>query len=75
MNKINTWEDLIKTLPSDETLERMEKKGTLDEFDRKLKLLGEAIEKMKERSAQQDKELEEMLKSTENLEETNTITK
>lgn len=75
MNNINTWEDLIKTLPSDETLERMEKEGTLDEFDRKLKLLGEAIEKMKERSAQQDKELEEMLKSTENLEETNTITK
>lgn len=75
MNNINTWEDLIKTLPSDETLERLEKEGKLDEFDRKLKLIGEAIEKMKERSAQQDKELEEMLKSTENLEETNTITK
>ena len=75
MNNINTWEDLIKTLPSDETLERLEKEGKLDEFDRELKLLGEAIEKMKERSAQQDKELEEMLKSTENLEETNTITK
>ena len=78
MNKINSWEDLIKTLPSDETLEKMEKDGTLDEFDRRLKLLGEAIERMKERAAQRDKELkelEEMLKTTENQEETNIIKK
>ena len=57
---MENWEDLIKTLPSDETLERLEKNGTLDEFDRKLKMLQEQIDRMKERHAKENNEIEKM---------------
>ena len=72
---MGAWEDLIKTLPSDEDLERMEKDGTLAEVDRKLALMQEQINRMKEKSAKEDKELEEMLKNTETSIEESTFTK
>ena len=57
---MENWEDLIKTLPSDETLERLEKNGTLDEFDRKLKMLQEQIDRIKERNVKENDEIEKM---------------
>ena len=73
---MNSWEEIINTLPSDEDLERMQKDGTLDEVDRKLKLLEETIKRMKERTAKEDKELEEMLNNSENtINDNSTLTK
>ena len=63
---MENWEDLIKTLPSDETLERLEKNGTLDEFDRKLKMLQEQIDRMKERHAKENIEIEKMFQDLDN---------
>ena len=63
---MESWEDLIKTLPSDETLERLEKNGTLDEFDRKLKMLQEQIDRMKERHAKENNEIEKMFQDLDN---------
>lgn len=59
---METWEDLIKTLPSDETLERKEKSGELRDFDRKLNLLEDEINNLKAKMKQDDKEIEEMFK-------------
>ena len=33
---MESWEDLIKTLPTDETLEQKEKSGELKDIDRKI---------------------------------------
>ena len=33
---MESWEDLIKTLPTDETLEQKEKSGELKDIDRRI---------------------------------------
>ena len=44
---MESWEDLIKTLPSDETLEQKEKSGELEDIDRRIADLQARTEKMK----------------------------
>ena len=44
---MESWEDLIKTLPTDETLEQKEKSGELKDIDRRIAELQAKIEKMK----------------------------
>ncbi len=51
---MESWEDLIKTLPSDETLEQKEKNGELEEIDKRLAELQAKTEKMKEEIAERE---------------------
>ena len=44
---MESWEDLIKTLPTDETLEQKEKSGELKDIDRRIAELQAKTEKMK----------------------------
>ncbi len=44
---MESWEDLIKTLPTDETLEQKEKSGELKDIDRRIAELQAKAEKMK----------------------------
>ena len=44
---MESWEDLIKTLPTDETLEQKEKSGELKDIDRKIEDIQAKIENMK----------------------------
>ena len=58
---MESWEDLIKTLPSDETLEQKEKSGELEDIDKRLAELQEQTKKMKEEMAERE-EIYNMLK-------------
>lgn len=49
------FEEMKKTLPSDETLERMEKNGKTARVDEELKILEEKLKELKEKT-QQEKE-------------------
>ncbi len=51
---MESWEELIKTLPSDETLEQKEKNGELEEIDKRLAELQAKTEKMKEEIAERE---------------------
>ncbi len=51
---MESWEDLIKTLPSDETLEQKEKNGELEDIDRRIAELQAKTEKMKEEIAERE---------------------
>lgn len=68
---MESWEKMIKTLPSDETLARKEKDGTLKEFDRKLDLLESDINKLKEKMHQDNQEIERMFKELDIKEDNN----
>ncbi len=68
---MESWEEMIKTLPSDETLARKEKDGTLKEFDRKLDLLESDINKLKEKMHQDNQEIERMFKELDIKEDNN----
>ena len=68
---MESWEKMIKTLPSDETLARKEKDGTLKEFDRKLDLLESDINKLKEKMHQDNLEIERMFKELDIKEDNN----
>ncbi len=67
---METWEDMIKTLPSDETLEKLEKKGTLAEYDRKLVLLDEEFKRLKEKMSKDSIEIDKMFEEIQPQEET-----
>ena len=51
---MESWEDLIKTLPTDEQLEQMEKSGELEDIDRRIAELQAKTEKMKEEIAERE---------------------
>lgn len=67
---METWEDMIKTLPSDETLEKLEKNGTLAEYDRKLVLLDEEFKRLKEKMSKDSIEIDKMFEEIQPQEET-----
>ena len=67
---MESWEDMIKTLPSDETLEKLEKKGTLAEYDRKLVLLDEEFKRLKEKMSKDSIEIDKMFEEIQPQEET-----
>ena len=69
---MESWDEMTRSLPSDETLARKEKTGELREFDRKLDLLGEQIKKLKQEMKEQDKEIDKMFEDLDiTKEETN----
>ena len=67
---METWEEMVSKLPSDETLERLEKEGKLDEFDRQLDELEKRIKEVKEKFRKQNEEIEKMLNES-NIQEEN----
>ena len=58
---METWDDIIKKLPSDETLERLEKNGELEKFDQQLQILEERIKKLREKLQSEESEMGKML--------------
>ncbi|MBR2711068.1 MAG: hypothetical protein IKE89_01210 [Bacilli bacterium] len=60
---MESWEDLIKTLPTDETLEQKEKSGELKDIDRKIEDIQAKIENMKTEMDERE-EINKMLNST-----------
>ena len=58
---MESWEEMVSKLPSDETLERLEKEGKLDEFDRQLDELEKKIKEVKEKFRIQNEEIDKML--------------
>ncbi len=57
---MKTWEEMIKTLPSDETLEKLEKNGEIKVFDRKLNLLEKEIKNLKHKMKKDNREIDKM---------------
>ena len=57
---MESWEDLIKTLPTDEQLEKMEKSGELDDIDERIKELQRQTQQMNENIAKKE-EMYDML--------------
>ena len=60
---MESWDELIKTLPTDEQLEQMEKSGELEDIDRRIAELQAKTEKMKEEIAERE-EINNMLKGS-----------
>ena len=60
---MESWDELIKTLPTDEQLEQMEKSGELEDIDRRIAELQAKSEKMKEEIAERE-EINNMLKGS-----------
>ena len=58
---MESWDNLIKYLPTDEQLEQMEKSGELEDIDRRLAELQAKTDKMKEEIAKRE-EINNMLK-------------
>ena len=57
---MESWDDLIKTLPTDEQLEKMEKSGELDDIDERIKELQRQTQQMNENIAKKE-EIYDML--------------
>ena len=57
---MKTWEEMIKTLPSDEKLEKLEKSGELKKIDRKLNLLEKEIKNLKHKMKKDNREIDKM---------------
>ncbi|MBQ1551601.1 MAG: hypothetical protein IIZ67_05815 [Bacilli bacterium] len=57
---MESWDDLIKTLPTDEQLEKMEKSGELDDIDERIKELQRQTQQMNENIAKKE-EMYDML--------------
>ncbi len=53
------FEEMKKTLPSDETLERMEKNGETARIDKKIKILEEKLKELKEKMQQENEHIQE----------------
>ena len=51
---MESWDDLIKTLPTDEQLEKMEKSGELDDIDERIKELQRQTQQMNENIAKKE---------------------
>ena len=51
---MESWDDLIKTLPTDEQLEKMEKSGELDEIDKRIAELQRQTQQMNENIAKKE---------------------
>ena len=51
---MESWDDLIKTLPTDEQLEQMEKSGELEDIDRRIAELQAKTEIMKTEMAERE---------------------
>ena len=66
---MESWEEMVSKLPSDETLEKLEKAGKLDEFDRQLKELQKKIQELKEKYRKKDEEIDKMLNENNTQEE------
>ena len=57
---MESWDDLIKTLPTDEQLEKMKKSGELDDIDERIKELQRQTQQMNENIAKKE-EIYDML--------------
>ena len=51
---MESWDELIKTLPTDEQLEQMEKSGELEDIDRRIAELQAKTEIMKTEMAERE---------------------
>ena len=51
---MESWDDLIKTLPTDEQLEKMEKSGELDKIDERIAKLQRQTQQMNENIAKKE---------------------
>ncbi len=72
---METWEEMIKHLPSDETLERLEKNGTLEKFDKDLDELGKRNQEINEQFEKNKIEIDKMLNENNIKEESTNKTK
>ena len=71
---MESWEDLIKTLPTDETLEQKEKSGELEDIDRRIAELQAKTEKMKTEFEERE-QIYNMLKEANSTPQEQTTTK